>query len=68
MYHVTYFNVIITAARPAQRVFRVAMQFPSSVLCNEAGQGVLRQRVRNAINTLNRRWNLCSFNNEGNLF
>jgi hypothetical protein len=57
--------VIILAARPAQRVFKVAMQFPSSVLCNEAGQGVLRQRVKNAINTLNRKWNLCSFNVEG---
>ncbi|KAF4522838.1 hypothetical protein B566_EDAN008100 [Ephemera danica] len=54
-----------SASRPAQRVFKVAMQFPSSVLCNEAGQGVLRQRVRNAINTLNRRWNVCSFHVEG---
>ncbi|XP_059477749.1 uncharacterized protein LOC132198041 isoform X1 [Neocloeon triangulifer] len=52
-------------ARPAQRVFKVGMQFPSSVLCNEAGQGVLRQKVKNAINTLNRKWNLCSFNVEG---
>lgn len=41
------------------------MLFPSSVLCNEAGQGVLRQRVRNAVNALNRDWNFCSFSTEG---
>jgi len=48
------FNLFFAAAKAAQRVFRINMLFPSSVLCNEAGQGVLRQRVRNAVNTLNR--------------
>lgn len=41
------------------------MQFPSSVLCNGAGQGVLRQKVRNAVNSLNRDWNFCSYSVEG---
>lgn len=41
------------------------MLFPTSVLCNEAGQGVLRQKVRNAVNSLNRDWNFCSFAVEG---
>lgn len=41
------------------------MLFPSSVLCNEAGQGVLRQKVRNAVNSLNREWNFCSYSAEG---
>lgn len=41
------------------------MLFPTSVLCNEAGQGVLRQRIRNAVNTLNRDWNFCSFSVDG---
>lgn len=41
------------------------MLFPSDVLCNEAGQGVLRQRVRNAVNSLNRDWNFCSYSTEG---
>lgn len=54
-----------TAAKPAQRVFRIKMLFPSDVLCNEAGQGVLRQRVRNAVNALNRDWNFCSYSTEG---
>ncbi|CAG9863735.1 unnamed protein product [Phyllotreta striolata] len=52
-------------AKPAQRVFRIEMLFPSSVLCNEAGQGVLKQKVRNAVNSLNRDWNFCSFAVDG---
>lgn len=52
-------------ARPAQRIFRIQMLFPSDVLCNEAGQGVLRQKVKNAVNSLNRDWNFCSYSNEG---
>lgn len=53
------------AAKPAQRVFRIQMLFPSDVLCNEAGQTVLRQRVKNAVNSLNRDWNFCSYSTEG---
>lgn len=56
---------LFTAAKPAQRVFRIKMLFPSDVLCNEAGQGVLRQRVKNAVNSLNRDWNFCSYSTEG---
>lgn len=41
------------------------MLFPSSVLCNDAGQGVLRQKVRSAINQLNRDWNFCSYAVDG---
>lgn len=52
-------------AKQAQRVFKVNMLFPTSVLCNEAGQGVLRQKVKNAINSLNRDWNFCSHSIEG---
>lgn len=54
-----------SSSKPAQRVFKIAMLFPTSVLCNEAGQGVLRQKVRNAVNALNRDWNFCSFAVEG---
>lgn len=53
------------AARPAQRVFRIQMLFPSDVLCNEAGQTVLRQKVRSAVNSLNRDWNFCSNSIDG---
>lgn len=43
------------------------MMFPTSVLCNEAGQGVLRQKVKAAINLVNRDWNFCSYSVEGNI-
>lgn len=33
-------------ASPAQRVFNINMQFPSSVICNAAGQNVLSERIR----------------------
>lgn len=56
------------AAQPAQRVFKISMLFPSSVLCNDAGQGVLRQKVRTAINQLNRDWNFCSYAIQGEIF
>lgn len=52
-------------SKPAQRVFRIQMLFPSDVLCNEAGQGVLRRKVQNAVNSLNRDWNFCSYSTEG---
>lgn len=54
-------------SKQAQRVFKVNMLFPTSVLCNEAGQGVLRQKVKNAINALNRDWNFCSHSIQGNM-
>jgi hypothetical protein len=41
------------------------MLFPSDVLCNEAGQSVLRQKVKSSVNTLNRDWNFCSYSTEG---
>ena len=59
------FTTLRTAAKPAQRVFKVNMLFPTSVLCNEAGQGVLRQKVKTAINLVNRDWNFCSYSVEG---
>lgn len=56
------------AAKPAQRVFKVNMLFPTSVLCNEAGQGVLRQKVKAAINMVNRDWNFCSYFVDGKYY
>lgn len=58
-------SMTFSAAKPAQRVFKIKMLFPSDVLCNEAGKGVLRQRVRHAVNSLNRDWNFCSYSTEG---
>jgi len=49
-----------TSSRPAQRVFKVKLQFPSSGLCNEAGQGVLKERIKMAIAKLNQDWRFCA--------
>lgn len=59
--------LLCVESKPAQRVFKVGMKFPTSVLCNEAGQGVLRQKVRTAINSLNREWNFCSYSMKGEI-
>ncbi|XP_045614794.2 uncharacterized protein uif isoform X1 [Procambarus clarkii] len=47
-------------ASPAQRVFNINMQFPSSVICNAAGQNVLSERIKIALNKLNAQWNFCT--------
>ncbi|KAK3869849.1 hypothetical protein Pcinc_024872 [Petrolisthes cinctipes] len=47
-------------ATAAQRVFNINMQFPSSVICNAAGQNVLSERIRHALNKLNANWNFCT--------
>lgn len=36
------------------------IQFPSAGLCNEAGQGVLRERIKLAIAKLNQDWRFCA--------
>lgn len=51
---------MILASRPAQRVFKIKLQFPSAGLCNEAGQGVLRERIKLAIAKLNQDWRFCA--------
>ncbi|XP_064091137.1 sushi, von Willebrand factor type A, EGF and pentraxin domain-containing protein 1-like isoform X2 [Macrobrachium nipponense] len=45
---------------PAQRVFKINMQFPSSVICNAAGQNVLSEKIKHALNKLNSDWNFCT--------
>ncbi|XP_063614589.1 sushi, von Willebrand factor type A, EGF and pentraxin domain-containing protein 1-like isoform X2 [Penaeus indicus] len=47
-------------ASPAQRVFKINMQFPSSVICNAAGQNVLSEKISLALNKLNSNWNICT--------
>lgn len=47
-------------ASPAQRVFKIKMQFPSSDFCNNAGQSVLSKRIRVALAKLNSDWNICT--------
>ena len=46
--------------KPAQRIVEVKLQYLNSVLCNEAGQSVLSDKVRQAIQKLNRDWRFCN--------
>ena len=52
----------IAAANPAQRVFKIKLNFPTSVFCNNAGQGVLQSKIQSALLNLNKDWNVCSNN------
>jgi hypothetical protein len=49
-----------STANPAQRVFKIKLNFPTSVFCNDAGQGVLQSKIQAALVNLNKDWNLCS--------
>ncbi|KZS05970.1 Notch 2 [Daphnia magna] len=49
-----------SSTKPAQRIVKVKLQYLSSVLCNEAGQSVLSDKVRQAIHKLNRDWRFCN--------
>jgi len=53
-------------ASAAQRVFKINMQFPSSVICNAAGENVLHEKIRMAINKLNTDWNFCTGTTQAN--
>ena len=46
--------------KPAQRIVEVKLQYLNSVLCNEAGQSVLSDKVRQAIQKLNCDWRFCN--------
>lgn len=45
--------------RPARRIFRVAMNFPSSVICSDSGKKILHDRVKESIKKVNKDWNIC---------
>ncbi|XP_076318247.1 uncharacterized protein LOC143229580 isoform X1 [Tachypleus tridentatus] len=45
---------------PAQRIFRVALSFPTSVVCSESGKKILRARVIDSLLDVNRNWHICT--------
>merc|ERR1712071_247068 len=61
-YDVAYvaYDEACSSTKPAQRIVKVKLQYLSSVLCNEAGQSVLSDKVRQAIQKLNRDWRFCN--------
>ena len=49
-------------ARPAQKIFKIKLDYLTDVLCNDAGKGVLKQRIISALQDLNKEWNFSSCN------
>ncbi|XP_028967225.1 uncharacterized protein LOC108863645 [Galendromus occidentalis] len=45
--------------RPAQRLFRIAMDFSSTVVCSDSGKKILRSRITEALLQVNDKWHVC---------
>ena len=49
-------------AKPAQKIFKIKLDYLTDVLCNEAGKGVLKARIIAALQQLNKEWSFSSCN------
>ena len=49
-------------AKPAQKIFKIKLDYLTDVLCNEAGKGVLKERIVTALQELNKEWSFSSCN------
>jgi len=47
---------------PAQKIFKLKLDYLTDVLCNDAGKGVLKARLIAALQELNKEWNFSSCN------
>ncbi|RWS09468.1 uncharacterized protein B4U79_12754 [Dinothrombium tinctorium] len=45
---------------PAQRIFRIGINFPSAVVCSDSGKKILNSRIMQSILKLDRHWRMCS--------
>ena len=46
-----------TRSSSAQKVFKIKLDYITEVLCNDAGKGVLKQNILEALQALNKEWN-----------
>ena len=44
--------------KPAQKIFKIKLDYITDVLCNDAGKGVLKKRIIDALQELNKVMNL----------
>ncbi|GAB6028275.1 hypothetical protein CHUAL_002455 [Chamberlinius hualienensis] len=44
----------------AQRIFKMKLNFPSSVLCSDSGTKIIKNKVIEGLTKLNREWRVCS--------
>ncbi|XP_055948273.1 uncharacterized protein LOC129981454 isoform X2 [Argiope bruennichi] len=54
-----------SARKPAQKIFKIDMNFPSSVVCSESGKKILQSRIESNLLQVNREWRICSDNTPG---
>ena len=47
---------------PAQKIFKIKLDYITDVLCNDAGKGVLKARIIAALQELNKEWNFSPCN------
>ena len=52
-----------SAASPAQKIFKIKLQYLAQVLCSKAGQGVLKDKIINALQNLNKEWRFSACDN-----
>lgn len=45
--------------KPARRIFRIAMDFQSSVICSDSGRKILHDRIKDSLRRVNGDWNMC---------
>ncbi|GFW80085.1 sushi, von Willebrand factor type A, EGF and pentraxin domain-containing protein 1 [Trichonephila clavipes] len=45
--------------KSARRIFRIAMDFQSSVICSDSGRKILHDRIKESLRKVNENWNLC---------
>lgn len=49
----------------AQRIFRIAISFPSSVVCSDSGKKILHARLSDSLLKVDRHWKICADNTRG---
>ena len=45
-----------SVSSPAQKIFKIKLQYLAQVLCSKAGQGVLKDKIISALQDLNKEW------------
>lgn len=49
----------ILEKKAARRIFRIAMDFQSSVICSDSGRKILHDRIKDSLKKVNSDWNMC---------
>ncbi|XP_067122803.1 uncharacterized protein [Centruroides vittatus] len=56
-------NLIFPSCAPkeaAQRIFKITMNFPTTVVCSDSGKKILYSRIVNSLKRVNHEWRICT--------